>query len=463
MQRRLTFAIVGVALAAIVLVGLGVLGFAQVGATSRARTAVEARLEAIGQLIDTDIPVERAGPAILQLGDSFSSGTVQFATLTPSGELRGPGRRNEGNRNLRIPLDPDQVAVVAAGEPLVYRTNGVVRGVQRLELDDRAGAAVVIVEQPIARLGAETRVWFVISAGLVLAGAVIVSSLLARRFSVPVLEATATTSAIADGDLGARMRVEGSDEFATLGTSINRMAGELERGRAAEQQFLLSVSHDLRTPLTAISGYAEALTDGAVRDPALAGEIIGNHAERLDRLVRDLLDLAKLDTRQFRFETTRLDAAAVVSRTVAGLTPDARHRGLDLRFESDGPALIDADADRLGQAVANLVENASKFANSTVHVAVSGSRPDRVTIAVEDDGPGIAPDDLPHVFERLYVTRAQPRRSESSTGLGLAIVRELTAAMGGTVRAESGSGTLGGAVLTLEFPLGAPSTGHDGS
>jgi two-component system sensor histidine kinase BaeS len=152
-----------------------------------------------------------------------------------------------------------------------------------------------------------------------------------------------------------------------------------------------------------------------------------------------------------------------VSRTVAGLTPDARHRGLDLRFESDGPAMIDADADRLGQAVANLVENASKFANSTVHVAVSSSRPDRVTIAVEDDGPGIAADDLPHVFERLYVTQAQPRRSESSTGLGLAIVRELTAAMGGTVRAASGSGALGGAVLTLEFPLAAPSAGHDGS
>ena len=256
-----------------------------------------------------------------------------------------------------------------------------------------------------------------------------------------------------------RVDVNGSDEVADLGRSVNRMAEDLERSRQLDQQFLLSVSHDLRTPLTSINGYAEALIDGAMTDSVRAGTIIQNHAGRLNRLVSDLLDLAKLDARQFRVETQPVDGLDVVTRTVDGLMPTAESHGLSLSITGNSGQVINVDPDRLAQVMSNLIENAIKYANNTIAVEVASGQPDGPTptftaISVSDDGPGIANQDIPHIFDRLYVTAHQPRREENSSGLGLAIVRDLTHAMGGTVQAAaSGSG---GTRMTVRFPTIQP-------
>ncbi len=228
------------------------------------------------------------------------------------------------------------------------------------------------------------------------------------------------------------------------------MAAELERGRAAEQQFLLSVSHDLRTPLTALRGFGEALEDGTMTDTARAGAVISHNANRLGRLVGDLLDLGKLEAKQFRFHISNFDAAEVVGATAAGLVPSAAERSIAVVIDTPAPVVVTADPDRLGQAVANLVENATTFAASTVTVSLSTEGTEAV-ITVADDGPGIDPADLPHVFERLYVTKLVPERSESSSGLGLAIVRELVGAMDGRVDAIAPPG--GGTAMVLRLPL----------
>jgi two-component system sensor histidine kinase BaeS len=289
----------------------------------------------------------------------------------------------------------------------------------------------------------------------------IVAIVVSRRIVRPVRDADAAAHRIAAGELSTRLPEpppSADDELADLVRSINAMAASLERSKALEQQFLLSVSHDLRTPLTSIQGYAEAITDGATSDPAWAASIIASESKRLDRLVRDLLDLAKLQARSFRFEMRPVDVAAVATGAVDGFRPDAQAAGVTVRLDAPTAVLVNGDGDRLAQVVANLVENALKYARSEIAVTV---REDggRAVLLVDDDGRGIAPEDLPHVFERLYVARHEPARRESGSGLGLAITRELVEGMGGEVAAEVAP--RGGARMVVRLPVlaGAPPAG----
>jgi signal transduction histidine kinase len=454
MQRRITLALVGTALAAILLVGAGVLGFASIGAERDARERVELQLDAVADLVVAQAGRSAdLGPIIGRLGDAFDNSTIEVAVLGPQGNMRPP-RRDRTPADLGPALTSDDLASVRAGEPLFTRIGGDLRGVQRVEVSDQITQAdvVVVVRTRVATIANQARLWFVLSAGIVLVGATVLAAALARRFVQPIRRATAATAAIASGDLGVRVPVDGTDEIADLGSGINTMAAELERGRRAEQQFLLSVSHDLRTPLTALRGYGEALEDGTATDTTRVGSIITHHANRLGRLVGDLLDLGKLEARQFRFDIRTIDATAAVSAAALGAEPLAEDRGVRIEMAEVGPAMVAVDPDRLGQITANLIENAIAFASSLVLVSVESNGLETI-ITVTDDGPGIEPADLPHVFERLYVTKLVPERSETPSGLGLAIVRELTHAMGGTVEATLPEA--GGTAMIVRFPAAA--------
>jgi signal transduction histidine kinase len=162
-----------------------------------------------------------------------------------------------------------------------------------------------------------------------------------------------------------------------------------------------------------------------------------SESRRLERLVRDLLDLSRLDSHQFSLHPQTVDAGAVVRDAVEAFRPHADDLGITLTVGNPAPIAADLDPERLGQVVANLVENALKYARTTVGVAVDGSPSPggTVTITVADDGPGVAPEVGDRVFERLYTGRDGPSRA-IGTGLGLAIVRELSVAMGGTARVD---------------------------
>lgn len=274
--------------------------------------------------------------------------------------------------------------------------------------------------------------WFFVLVLLTALAAAAVAANLGRRLTRPLREAQSATGKIAAGDLSARVPEHPSDgeELAGLARSINAMAEGLERSRRLERQFLLSVSHDLRTPLTSIRGFADALAEGKAPDPAHAAGIISAEARRLERLVGDLLELAKLDARRFSLDVRSTDVAEVVTDTAEGFRPAADAAGVVLAVESQPGASAAADPDRLAQVMANLIENALKFAAGAIRVGSAG-----VTAWVEDDGPGILDDDLPHVFEPFWQSSRVPAR-QVGTGLGLAIVAELVSAMGGTVRAE---------------------------
>jgi signal transduction histidine kinase len=308
--------------------------------------------------------------------------------------------------------------------------------------------------QPLGRAGG----FLIVTGGVALFVAAIVSAYLARRMTRPLAAMQETAGRIADGDLAARVRLRGSypdDELASLARSINAMANELETARGHERAFLLSVSHDLRTPLTSIKGYAEALADGTVDEPELrvrSARIIESEARRLERLVADLLDLARLDAHQFSLTPRPIDARRVVGETVAGFLPSAREWGVRLELDGGAPVPVDADPERLAQIVANLVENALKYAQMTVRVALERAN-GSVEVRVDDDGPGVAPAERERVFERLYTARGTPSR-KVGTGIGLAIVHELAGAMGGRAVCEPLAG--GGTRFVVSIPAGTP-------
>ncbi len=192
----------------------------------------------------------------------------------------------------------------------------------------------MILSDPTAIALGGTVLWFLPAATVVIALAVVAATRLARALTEPLRGAAEVSRRIAHGDLTARVAEpppDANDEVADVARSVNAMAGALERSRGLEQQFLLSVSHDLRTPLTSIQGYAEALADGTTADAPLAGSVILAESRRLGRLVRDLFELASLDARRFSLEATAVELHDLVEACVEGFGPEADAAGVTVR------------------------------------------------------------------------------------------------------------------------------------
>ena len=278
--------------------------------------------------------------------------------------------------------------------------------------------------------------------------AAVAAFLLARRISRPVDRIAAAARTLTGGTHPEPVPVEGAAEIATLAVAFNELAAQLRQAQEAERNFLLSVSHELKTPLTAIRGYAEAVEDGAV-DPREAAATVASEARRLERLVRDLLDLARMNRTDFGVSNTEIDLTEVVEDAVRRYEQQAASFGVELHVVSDGPAPAIADADRVLQVVSNLVENALRLtpAGGEVRVVTAPG-----LVRVEDTGPGLAEADTEHAFERFYLHERYGLERQVGTGLGLAIVKELTLAMGGSVDVESRPGTLTAFTVRLGVP-----------
>ncbi len=263
--------------------------------------------------------------------------------------------------------------------------------------------------------------------------AVLLSFALARRLTRPIGALADATGRLAAGHTGVSVPVRGSDELAGLGASFNAMSSELERARESQRSFLESVSHELKTPLTSVRGYAEALEEGAV-DATQGARVIAAEADRLARLVSDLMDLARLGRSGFAVEARPVDLGGVGATAVTRHSPRARELGVALAQERSGPAWGVGDEGRLLQATSNLIENALRLTPPGGAVTVRAS-PGEIVVA--DTGPGLSDEDLPRAFERFYLHGRYSSERAVGSGLGLAIVAELVAAMGGHVAAAT--------------------------
>jgi two-component system OmpR family sensor kinase len=246
---------------------------------------------------------------------------------------------------------------------------------------------------------------------------------------------------VGSGDLTTRATVSGDDEITDVARSFNHMASELEDVRGREQQFLMAVSHDLRTPLTTISGYAEALDAGDVsqEDLSRVAGILHGQTEQLSRLVEDLMALARVDAREFTLKPETVDISQITSGVVDDYRARADIAGVSIEAECSEPLSALIDPQRLIQVLGNLLDNALRYTPDSggISVLCHGNGPDIASISVINSGPGISAADLPHVFERLYVADRYRAQRPAGSGLGLAIVAELVDAMGGTVSCES--------------------------
>jgi signal transduction histidine kinase len=296
-------------------------------------------------------------------------------------------------------------------------------------------------------------------AGLAGAGlAALFSLLLARSLARPIRRVSDATQALAADGRAEPVPETGPAELESLARSFNEMAEQLARSRESERNFLLSVSHELKTPLTAIRGYAEGLSEGAF-SPDDAAQTILVESRRLERLVQDLLDLARINRREFSVGREPVDLAEVAREAVARHEAAARSFGVALGAVAE-ETWVDADPDRVLQIASNLIENALRETprGGTVTVRTEDRR-----LSVGDTGPGLAPDDLARAFDRFFLYDKYGRERPVGSGLGLAIVKQLAVAMGGSVRVESVVGA--GAVFTLELPRSqsrGPARGYAG-
>jgi two-component system sensor histidine kinase BaeS len=287
---------------------------------------------------------------------------------------------------------------------------------------------------------------FAIAAAVGAAIAAVAAFLVARAVSRPIERVADASLQLAAGDRPGPLPVTGSTEVANLAASFNKLADDLDRARNAERSFLLSVSHELKTPLAAIRGHGEALLDGVMSVEKAAGVVVAE-SRRLERLVKDLLDLARLNQRSFSVHPREIDLNGLVAQAVNRHGPESKRVGVALIGETNGRSPAVADPDRALQVLSNLIENALRSTPAGGSVTV-GARPGELTVS--DTGPGIAAEELPHAFERFFLYSRYASNRAVGTGLGLAIVKELTEAMDGTVSVESEPGH--GTAFTVHLP-----------
>lgn len=387
---------------------------------------------------------------LYRLQDNTLIATSSITTTVPAGDH----------------LAPDTFA------PLTY-----VAWVVPSPLSVRVAVARVQVARPLTDRAYQQRqfllavAWITLGALLLL---LIVGSLLANRLTAPLRLLTRTTSLMSAGSLGMRVPENRDDEAGELARQFNRMAERLEesfRVLAAERdrltldrdhlrQFVADVSHELRTPLTALNTFNDLLQAGAGDDPATRREFLSESAQQIERLnwlTRNLLDLSRLEAGLTRIDRRDADLADTVRRAVASSRPLAAEKGVMLRLDNM-PLTVAHDPPRLEQAITNIVHNAVKFspAGRTVDVRLQANGA-QATIDVRDQGAGIPPDEVEHVFQRFYRGRDATRGGEGS-GLGLAIAKAIVDAHGGSIVVESVIGQ--GTTMRLALPVSMADASH---
>jgi signal transduction histidine kinase len=337
-------------------------------------------------------------------------------------------------------LPPAAAAELRAGRPAQGSVD--VGGRHYLYAARRSGARAIVLLRSAKLEASDWRPFTLAFAIAAVAGAgfaAVAAFLLAGAIARPIRRVAAASRRLAAGERHEPLPVGGPAEVASLSAAFNQLEEELARAKETERSFLLSVSHELKTPLASIRGHGEALLDRVIDVPKAAGVVV-QEAKRLERLVRDLLDLAQLNQHAFTITPQAVDLARLANEAVTRHETEAEKVGVSLVVDDAGPASATADPDRVLQVLSNLTENAlrSTPAGGTVTVTARGGRLD-----VTDTGPGLAPDELDHAFERFFLYQRYRTNRAVGTGLGLAIVKELSEAMGGSVTVESlpGKGT----------------------
>ena len=344
---------------------------------------------------------------------------------------------------------------IAAGQPISQRLTLVDGRLSLAEGRPIGGGDGVVLTAPAATGTAWAvlrGLWLPLGAGLI-AGS-LAGILLARRLTRPLRNAAVAAARIRAGDHAVRVPVEEPQEVADLALALNELAGALAVSEARQREFLLSISHELKTPLTTLRGYAEALADGVVQENETApvGTTMLAEADHLARLIDDLLALARLDAVDFPLQVTPVDLVPVVRALRDAWQPRCTAHGVPLQVNVPGGELtVTTDAGRVRQVIDGLLENALRVVppGRPIVVALTAT-PQTAVIEVRDGGPGFTDDDLAVAFQRGALHQRYQGVRKVGSGLGLALAAGLVRRLGGTISA--GHAPEGGAALTVTLP-----------
>ena len=353
-------------------------------------------------------------------------------------------------------LSPSQVERVLSGFP-VSGEGRTREGEVLVEARPFGMGMAVVLEQPVSVVGVTRsdvikRVAVALVIGLLLA--IPIGYVAARRLTRPLRAARDAANQMAQGARDVRLEPEGPQEIADIALSLNRLSTALSTSEGRQRDFLLSVSHELRTPLTAVKGYAEAMADGIVPADEIerTAQTVVAEAERLDRLVTDLLDLARLGAVDFRVNPVETDLDELVAEAAQVWADRAAKHEVELRVERPGePVMITTDPMRARQILDNLAENALRVSPAgSVIVLATRSDTDGAILEVRDSGPGLTDDDVTVAFEPGVLHERYRGVRPVGTGLGLALVGKLAGGLGGS--AQAGAAAEGGARFTVHLP-----------
>ncbi len=277
--------------------------------------------------------------------------------------------------------------------------------------------------------------------GIAAVASILLAVLLGRRLSRPLEEIGRAARRVAEGDYRARAPRAGPEEVASLADSFNQMAERLQEQERMRREFIVNAAHELKTPLTNLQGYLEAMRDGVVAPDRAMLASLHEEAQRLVRLARSLDTLAEGDAAVGTSALTELDLPQAIRSAVELARPAFERAGIRLEVELPHVLRARANPDHLAQVLANLLQNAARYTPHGGRVSIAAAaRAADALVSIANTGEGIPASDLSHVFERFYRVDKSRDRSRGGAGIGLAIVKQLVEAAGGRVGAESGAG-----------------------
>jgi len=326
-------------------------------------------------------------------------------------------------------------------------------------LPGRSGVGTIYMTSPSSALTSLSLVYssvgryFIWGDLLAVAAAVLATFFISRRILSPVRDLTTTAGKLGQGDLSQRVESRDRGELGQLAVAFNSMADDLERAEKLRRDLVVDVAHELRTPLSNIRGYLEAIRDDVVKPEPAIIQSIYDEALLLSRLIDDLQDLTLAEAGKLKLVVQPENATTIMAQSVSASQAQAVAKGLTLRTEFAGPLpLCLVDANRISQVLHNLIANAVAHTPAGGSVTVSAKQQDaRIVISVVDTGEGIPPEDLPNIFERFYRADKSRTRSTGGHGLGLTIARRLVEAHGGTISVQSELGK--GSSFTFTVPV----------
>jgi two-component system sensor histidine kinase BaeS len=276
---------------------------------------------------------------------------------------------------------------------------------------------------------------------------------LSRRISAPIKALTLASKRLGQGDFSQRVNINDKSEVGELAQTFNSMASDLERAEKLRHNLVADVAHELRTPLSNVRGYLEAVHDGVIKPDADTIRSLNEEAILLSRLVDDLQELSLAEAGELKLVCQAEDIAELINQTVAVVQPQAVAKGLSLSIDlPDKLPVVNIDSQRIRQVLRNLLENAvthtAKGDAITVSVRQQGSW---VEVSVADTGEGIPNEDLPNIFERFYRVDKSRARATGGSGLGLTIAKRLVEAHGGKIEAQSEPGK--GSRFSFSVPI----------